>query len=145
MGQCTVIQTKARSERGQTLIEMILILPFFLLLIMVLAELGIYFYRSNQIENVAQTVGRMVARRATFGETQAYIQKTLNTINPKLSVRNSDGAEIVSWSSDQQLELRITATVNPVFPVKALNVFTPGSDFFPATFTLQSVKTVFVE
>ncbi len=138
------------SEKGQALIETMVVLPFFLLLMMCLAEFGIYFYRANLIENAAQQFGRLAARNATLAEIQAALDamKTANpmldSISPALEVRDAAGASITEWASDDQIEMRLTASAAPVMPIGVFNMF-GGVDFFPASFSFASVKQVYVE
>lgn len=124
---------------------MIFVLPFILLLIMVVAEFGIYFYRSNILENTTQTLGRMAARGSTNSTLQSYLTSQISSLNPTLTVANSSGTTITTWSSDASIKLTVTATVSPVMPVSALNIFGGGAQLFPTSFTLTSIKTVYVE
>ncbi|MBI4178097.1 pilus assembly protein [bacterium] len=130
---------------GQSMIEMVLVLPFFMLMVMVLAEFVVYFYRSNQLENAAQTAGRLASRGASADELEAHLDEHLTSLNPKLTVRNADGAVVRIWSPEDKIKLGVRIMFKPLFPVGALNVFSPDADFFPGIFILESVKTVLVE
>ncbi len=132
-------------KRGQAVLEMLFVLPFILVLIMVVAEFGIYFYRCNVLENTAQTAGRLAARGATKTEIQTYLTQQISTFSPSLTVANNSGVTITSWSPDTSIQLTITATVTPVMNIAPLNIFGNSATLFPSSFTLKSVKTVFVE
>lgn len=133
------------SGRGQALLETMFVLPVVLVLIMILSEFGIYFYRANLLETTAQTMGRMAARGSTKAQVESYMTSRISTLNPTLAVVDNAGTAITSWSSDQAIRLTVTATVTPVMPISALNIFGGGAQIFPASFTLRAVKTVYVE
>lgn len=135
----------AVSEHGQALIETMLVVPFVILLSMVLAEFGIYFYRANMIEDTTQQMGRMAARNATHTEINSYMNSKLSALSPTLTVYDTGTTVITTWTSNMLIEVRVSATVAPVMPVSALNIFTGGTNFFPTSFSLQSKKQVFVE
>lgn len=133
------------SEKGQTLLEMVFVLPFILMLIMVVSEFGIYFYRSNLIENTSQTMARMAGRGSTNAALTSYMNTQLGSLNPTLAVKNSAGTAITTWTSNQQITMTVTVSAAPVMPISALNIFGGGSAMFPTTLTMRSVKTVYVE
>lgn len=132
-------------RRGQALLEMVFILPFILILIMTVSEFGIYFYRANVVENTTQTAGRMAARGATSTELQSFLTSQMSRLSPSVTVKNSSGTTITSWSSDQQIEVTVTATASAVMPIGVLNTFGGKSNIFPSTFTFRSTRTVYVE
>ena len=134
-----------RGRRGQALLEMVFILPFILILIMAVSEFGIYFYRANVVENTTQTAGRMAARGATSTELQSFLTSQMSKLSPVVTVKSSSGTTITSWSSDQQIELSVTATASVVMPIGVLNTFGGKTNPFPSTFTLKSTRTVYVE
>ncbi|OGH55808.1 MAG: hypothetical protein A3G34_00100 [Candidatus Lindowbacteria bacterium RIFCSPLOWO2_12_FULL_62_27] len=141
----TIPSSRRPPQQGQALAETMLMVPFFILLMMLLAEFGVYFYRSNLLEDTAQQVARMAARNATLSDIQNYSNEKLYTLQPQLAVLNALNEPVDAWSSDQTLQIKLTATVQPVMPISALNIFSPGTDFFPAAFTLESKKQVYVE
>lgn len=153
MNRCRAVRNGgASSQRGQALIEMILTLPFFILLLMILAEFGIFFYKSNLIENTTQQIGRMAARGASYDDLNTYMNDHLSAFSaavvpPALEVLNEDGADVsaTGWNSDDALEVKISATVKPVMPVDVFNIFAPTKDFIPDQFTLEARKKVYVE
>lgn len=134
-----------RRQQGQALLEMVFILPFVLILIMAVSEFGIYFYRANVVENTAQTMGRMAARGATQTEIQAFMNSQMSLLSPTVTVKNSSGTTITSWSSDQQIEMTVSATASVVMPIGVLNTFGGKTNFFPSTFTFKSTRTIYVE
>lgn len=137
---------RARTEHGQALIETMLVVPFFILLMMILAEFGIYFYRCNLLENTVQHMGRMAARRATFTEIETYMNTKLSALSPELTVEDESDVSVSSWTSDDEIEITLSATLTPLMPIGVLNIFAPaGTEFFPSSFTIQSRKAVFVE
>ena len=136
---------RAGCGRGQALLEMVFILPFILILIMAVSEFGIYFYRANVVENSTQTMGRMAARGATKSEMQSFLTSQMSTLSPSVTVMNSSGTAITSWSSDQQIKLSVTATASRVMPIGILNVFGGKSNIFPSTFIFNSTRTIYVE
>lgn len=130
------------------MIEAMLIVPFFILLMMIMLEFVIYFYKSNVVENTAQHIGRMVARGATHADISAYADDKLASITPtstSIEVRDAADAVVVAWASDDALVIRLTATVEPLMPIGVLNIFAPGTDFFPDEYNLGSAKQVYVE
>ena len=133
------------SRQGQALLEMVFILPFILILIMAVSEFGIYFYRANVVENSTQTMGRMAARGATKSEMQSFLTSQMSTLSPSVTVMNSSGTAITSWSSDQQIKLTVTATASRVMPIGVLNVFGGKSNIFPSVFIFNSTRTIYVE
>ncbi len=136
------------AEGGQALIETMLVVPFFILLMMVLGEFCIYFYRVNLLENTAQQVGRMTARNATYDEINSYASDKLSSLGPTpvVTVKDAGGVEVTDWESDDSLEIKIMVeAVESVLPIGVLNVFAPGTDFFPENYTIASVKQVYVE
>lgn len=138
-------------EKGQALVETMLIMPFFILLMMILAEFGIYFYRMNMLENTAQQIGRMAARGAAYEDLETYMNANLASFkkttppSPTLKVLDDVGDEVTTWESDDALEIRLGATVSTVMPIDALNVFAAGKTFFPDQFALECRKKVYVE
>ena len=132
-------------RRGQALLEMVFILPFILILIMAVSEFGIYFYRANVVENTTQTMGRMAARGSTKSQLQSFLTSQMSTLGPSVTVYNSSGTAITSWSSDQQIKLTVTATASRVMPIGVLNVFGGKSNIFPSVFIFNSTRTIYVE
>lgn len=132
-------------SRGQALIETMLVVPFAILLAMILTEFGLYFYRSNMIEDTTQQIGRMAARGATYSTINTYMNTKLSTMSPSLTVKDTGAATITTWTSNMLIEITVSATVSPIMPTGALNIFAGGASVFPSTFTLQSKKQVYVE
>ncbi|MBI4179745.1 pilus assembly protein [bacterium] len=131
---------------GQALIETMLVLPFFMLMMMALAEFGIYFYRSNLMENTIQHMGRMAARNATHTQLDAYMDDKLTSFsNLALEVQDTAGVAITEWSSSDAIEITVSGTVAPVMPIGVFNYFAPGTEFFPSEFTMTARKQVYVE
>ena len=134
-----------KKKRGQSIIEISLVMPFLLFIIMLLAEFSIYFFRSNRVEEISQLASRLAARNSSYTTIQNTVNNRISDLNPVVTVYDVNENSIQSWNTDDQIEIRLVATFPVVTPVKLLNIFSSENPIFPNDWTIRTNKVVLVE
>ena len=134
---------RSRSDRGANLVEFALLLPFLLLLILGMVEIGYKFGQFNEIRHGAREGARYAAvSNPAFGGTpnQDVVTSVCNAINlPATSISVSVVGPNVNQSplQSQYATLTVTATVDTLTGAPLISSFVPSLLTNTATFRLE--------
>jgi len=84
----------ARAERGQGMVEFVLVLPIFLLLVFAIMDFGMGFHAWLTVTNSAREGARVGAVRATQADIVQRVQDTSDSLdqsNMTITVTNAQG------------------------------------------------------
>ena len=97
-----------KTNKGQALIEFVLILPIFLMLFLGIIDFGNILYQKNHLENVMVDVVDMISTDLTFNEVKNNIDNYYNS-KLKLTITSEGKNTFINLST-------------------VVNIYTPGLD-----------------
>ena len=122
LGKVIVQSQKLINNKGQALVEFVIILPIIMMIIFVIIDFSNVFYQKNYLENVTNDVVRLKEK----GKSDEYI-KTKTDKNIKITYKqNSDTKKII-----------VSKNVYLVTPFSNM--------FFDNPYTIQTERVVFYE
>lgn len=115
-----------KSNKGQALLEFILILPVFLMLFLGMIDFGRVLYESNKLENIMTDVVDMI----NAGHNESYIEANIKAYYDKsvyLKIEPSGNNRVINLST-------------------AVNIYTPGFDVvFSNPHKVTATRVIFNE
>lgn len=117
-----LIQMK-KQNRGQALVEFVIILPIILMVIFIIIDFSNIFYQKNYLEGITSDV---VSLKET-GKTDDYVKNKINDKNVTVSY---------SYENDT-LKIKTSKKVKLITPFSSL--------FFDNPFTIKTERTILYE
>lgn len=117
-----LIQMKLKNK-GQALVEFVIILPIVLMVIFVIIDFSNIFYQKNYLEGVTNDIVSLKEN----GKTDSYIENIINDKDVKVSY----------LPSDDSLKVKTSKKVKLITPFSSL--------FFDNPFTIKTERTILYE
>lgn len=99
------------NNKGQALIEFVLILPVFLMIIFIIVDFGVIFYEKNELEQKSEVVTELIESGTTIDEILQKFKKQDNNFNVTtkqdgkfLNIYISDTVDLITPGMDRVLE-----------------------------------------
>jgi Flp pilus assembly protein TadG len=108
---------RGRGERGQGLVEFVLVLPIFLLLVFAIIDFGMGFHAWLTVTNSAREGARLGAVRGTQAEIVQRVQDTADSLdqsNMTITVTNAQGTPGSSVVVDVDYEYTLITPLDNV-------------------------------
>ena len=86
------------TNKGQALVEFVIILPVILMILFVIIDFSNIFYQKNHLENIVSDVANLKEN----GKSNKYIEKSISD-NVKITYKQKDNTLLINVSKDIKL------------------------------------------